>query len=201
MKKILFLTLSCISITAPVAVAGLPSSADGQALRADLHQHYPSLAWVERYRQAYPAEAQGKDALWRGPATPALGTADELVDALAALQDQHIGLFGTKAGKQQTLGVLFRTSSDGAMSVWRHVDPTVASLRVGDQVLSINGMPVARWLEHTAPAPLAAIAAHAWPKPRSSLVPSRRRITRRSACRTRCASRCAVLMAARVRSS
>ncbi|NHZ32636.1 hypothetical protein [Massilia rubra] len=105
---------------------------DGEALRAELHQHYPSLIWVERYpsliwveryRQAYPAEAQGDTALWRGDPAPALDSSARIVDALAALQDQHVALAGPKAGKQETLGVLFRTSGDAAMVVWRHLDP------------------------------------------------------------------------------
>jgi C-terminal processing protease CtpA/Prc len=137
-----------VTLSVPFAeVLAEATPTDGQALRADLRQHYPSLAWVERYRQAYPAEAQGSDALWRDAAAPALETTGELVDALAALQDQHIGLVGPKAGKQQTLGVLFRTSSNGAMSVWRQIDPAVSLVRVGDQVLEIDGIPVARWLE------------------------------------------------------
>jgi hypothetical protein len=137
-----------IVLSAPSAAgAGDTLPTDAEALRADLRLHYPSLTWVERYRQAYPAEAQGSDALWRGATVPALETAGELTDALAALQDQHIGLVGPKAGKQQTIGVLFRTSSDGSMFVWRHVDPAVTLVKPGDQVLEIDGKPVARWLE------------------------------------------------------
>lgn len=147
MKNLLACLLPCAVFALPVAASAQTPLTDGQALRADLLQHYPSLAWVERYRQAFPAEAQGNESLWRGASVPALESAGELTDALAALQDQHTGLVGPKAGKQQTLGVLFRTSSDGAMSVWRHVDPSVTSVRIGDQVLSIDGKPVARWLE------------------------------------------------------
>ncbi|MEW6369448.1 MAG: S41 family peptidase [Pseudomonadota bacterium] len=145
-KLCAFLFSATLFLPSGAAFAAATPS-DGEALRADLLQHYPSLAWVERYRQAYPAEAQGNDALWRGAHVPALETTGEIVDALAALQDQHIGLVGPKAGKQQTLGVLFRTSSDGAMHVWRHVDPAVSSVRLGDRVLEVNGQPVGRWLE------------------------------------------------------
>ena len=123
---------------------------DGEALRAELRQHYPSLAWVERVRRAYPSEAQGSEALWRGAAAPALESDTALVDALAALQDQHVALGGPKAGKPETLGVLFRTSSDGAMVVWRHVDPAITALRDGEQVVEIDGEPTARWLERAA---------------------------------------------------
>lgn len=139
--------LSCALSIPVVTASAQPSLTDGQALGADLHQHYPSLAWVERVRQAYPVEAQGSPALWRDASAPPLNTTGELVDALAALQDQHVGLAGPNAGKQQTLGVLFRTSSDGAMIVWRQLNPAVSSVRVGDRVLEIDGKPVARWLE------------------------------------------------------
>lgn len=127
-----------------------PPATDGDALRAELRQHYPSLAWVERYRQAYPEEAQGSAALWRGASAPALDSNAALIDALAALQDQHVALGGPQAGKQESLGVLFRTSSDGAMAVWRHVDPAVTSVRDGEQVVEIDGQPTARWLERAA---------------------------------------------------
>lgn len=132
------------------AVLAEPAVTDGEALRAELKQHYPSLAWVERYRRAYASEAQGSEALWRGAAAPALDTDAALVDALVALQDQHVALAGPKAGKTEALGVLFRTSSDGAMVVWRHVDPALTAVSDGEQVVAIDDEPVARWLERAA---------------------------------------------------
>ncbi|NHZ96107.1 hypothetical protein [Massilia sp. CCM 8734] len=144
---------------------------DGEALRAELHQRYPSLTWVEQYRQAWPAEAHGDTALWRGGPAPALDSSARIVDALAALQDRHVALAGPEAGKQETLGVLFRTSSDAAMVVWRHLDPAVTALRAGDQVVDIDSQPVARWLEQAAAVPSAATAVHAWRRPRSSSAP------------------------------
>jgi hypothetical protein len=147
MQKLLAFIFSATLFSPSVTAVAAATPTDGEALSADLRRHYPSLAWVERYRQAYPAEAQGSEALWRGSAVPALISTGEIVDALAALQDQHIGLVGPKAGKQETLGVLFRTSSDGAMYVWRHLDPALSSVRVGDRVLEVDGQLVERWLE------------------------------------------------------
>lgn len=142
--------LSAVMIASSSKASAQTPPTDGEALRAELRQHYPSLAWVERYRLAYPAEAQGDEALWHGAAAPSLDTPGKLVDALTALQDQHVALAGPQAGKQETLGVLFRISSDGAMAVWRHLDPAVTTLRDGEQIVEINGQPVARWLAHAA---------------------------------------------------
>jgi len=142
--------LSVVLMAAPLAAFAATAPTDGTALRADLRQHYPSLAWVERYRQAYPAEAQGSDVLWRGATAPVLDSPGALVDALAPLQDQHVALAGPQAGKQETLGVLFRTSSDGAMVVWRHLDPASTVLREGEQVLTVDGAPVEQWLAQAA---------------------------------------------------
>lgn len=137
-------------LVAAASGAGAANQTDGEALRAELLQRYPSLLWVERYRLAYPADAQGSEALWRDFPAPALTSASELTDALVALQDQHVALAGPQAGKQETLGVLFRSSSDGAMAIWRHLDASVTSLADGEQVLEVDGLPAARWLEHAA---------------------------------------------------
>lgn len=126
------------------------SQTDGEALRQELRQHYPSLAWVERYRQAFPAEVQGNNALWRAPVPPKLGSYADIITALAPLQDQHVALVDLNSGKQEALGVLFRTSSDGAMVVWRHIDPAVTALLDGEQIIDIDGQPVKRWLENAA---------------------------------------------------
>ncbi|ELX07985.1 hypothetical protein Jab_2c00260 [Janthinobacterium sp. HH01] len=149
MKQLLcVLSAALLSSSATAFAATAPT--DGEALRAELRQHYPSLAWVERYRQAYPTEALGNDALLRGAPAPALETVNDLFKALTALQDQHVAVAGPKAGKQESLGVLFRTSSDGAMSVWRIIDPAITALHEGEQVSNIDGQPVARWLEQAA---------------------------------------------------
>ncbi|NHZ44712.1 hypothetical protein [Massilia aquatica] len=90
MPGILFTALFA---TAAAALAQTTPT-DGEALHAELHQHYPSLTWVGRYRQAYPAEAQGDTALWRGGPAPALDSSARIVDALAALPDQHVPILG-----------------------------------------------------------------------------------------------------------
>lgn len=100
MKNLLACLLPCAAFALPVAASAQTTLTDGQALRADLLRHYPSLAWIERYRHAFPAEAQGNELLWRSASVPALESAGELTDALAALQDQHIGLGGE--GRQAT---------------------------------------------------------------------------------------------------
>jgi|GEM_PF-2366881 len=143
--------LSGMLCAAPAANASTTEPAtDGQTLHDELRRHYPSLSWIERYRQAYPAEVQGNDALWHATPAPALDNNEQLIDALVALQDQHVALADPAGGKPETLGVLFRTSSDGAMVVWRRIDPSVTTLAEGEQVLSIDGVAVARWLEQAA---------------------------------------------------
>lgn len=69
-----------------------------------------------------------------------------LTNALLPFADQHIALTGPKAGKSETLGVLFRTSSDGSMIVWRVFDKA-ARLHEGDEVTAIDHMPVREWLK------------------------------------------------------
>lgn len=88
---------------------------DGEALRQELLEHYPSLAWVERYRQVFPAEVQGNNALWRAPVPPTLSSYADIITALAPLQDQHVALVDLNRGKQETLGIL---SEQAAMARW-----------------------------------------------------------------------------------
>ncbi|ETC88124.1 hypothetical protein I4699_02040 [Xanthomonas hortorum pv. carotae] len=68
-----------------------------------------------------------------------------MTQLLTGLADQHVALSEPKAGKTETLGVLFRTSSDGQMVVWRILDPTVTSLSIGDKVLAINDVTTPEW--------------------------------------------------------
>ena len=134
-----------------LAMAGSAAAQDdGATLRDHLKQTYPSLAYVARYRQTFPAEIQGSDALWTADKPPAIESRDALVRALTALEDQHVGLVGAKAGKPESLGVMFRTSSDGHMIVWRVFDPAVTSVHPGDIVLAVNGTATADWLKQTA---------------------------------------------------
>ena len=154
------LTISLAAVLFAVVPAH-PAAAQGTArdtaesdvgrLRAELHRSYPSLAYVERYRRAFPAEVQGSDALWRaGAPLPLISSNGDLVRALVGLQDQHVSLAGPNAGGSQTLGVLFRTSSDGHMIVWRVFEPSVAGVREGDVVQAVDGTPTAAWLERAA---------------------------------------------------
>jgi C-terminal processing protease CtpA/Prc len=125
---------------------------DGKQLRAQVTRSYPSLRYVDRYRHDFPDEIQGQ-VFWSAEhAAPALPDAAALIRALAALQDQHVALVGAKAGKSETLGVLFRTASDGSLIVWRVFDATAASAHVaeGDQVLAINGQDAHVWTQHAA---------------------------------------------------
>ncbi len=130
------------ALSGPVA-----AESDGAVLRAHLQETYPSLTYVERYRRDYPEEVQGTDALWSSGSAPDLTTASDLVKTLVGLEDQHVAIVGTKAGKTETLGVMFRTSTDGAMVVWRVFDSAVSTVRPTDVVLSIDGIPTAAWLK------------------------------------------------------
>jgi hypothetical protein len=127
------------------------AASDAGRLRAELHRAYPWLAYVERYRRAYPAEVQGTDVLWHaGAPLPRVRTSGDLVRARVGLQDQHVSLAGPRAGGSGTRGVLFRTSSDGHMIVWRVFDPSVAGVREGDVVLAMAGTTTAAWLRRAA---------------------------------------------------
>ncbi len=126
-------------------------SASGELLRSKIRTTYPSLLYVDRYRSLYPDEAQGTAALWSLDAPPpTIATPDDLVQALSGLEDQHVALTGPKAGKTETLGVLFRTSTDGSAIVWRVFDPSAKGIAVGDQLLAIDGMPTQAWLQRAA---------------------------------------------------
>ncbi|TPG05940.1 hypothetical protein EAH88_14985 [Rhodanobacter glycinis] len=125
---------------------------DGSQLRAQVTHSYPSLRYVERYRHDFPDEVQGQ-AFWSAEhAAPALPDANALTRALAALQDQHVALVGAKAGKSETLGMLFRTASDGSVIVWRVFDTNAGNVHVteGDQVLAIDGQDAHAWMQHAA---------------------------------------------------
>lgn len=116
------------------------------ALRNYLRSSYPSLAYVERYRIAYPEEVQGTNALWSDASLPPADTAEEITSALIGLQDYHVSLKGPGAGRAETLGVLFRTSSDNQMVVWRVFDKIGTSVKPGDVVLSVNDLQTTAWL-------------------------------------------------------
>lgn len=57
MKNLLACLLPCAAFALPAAASAQATVTDGQALRADLLQRHPSLAWVQRYRQAFPESA------------------------------------------------------------------------------------------------------------------------------------------------
>jgi Peptidase family S41 len=120
---------------------------DGAVLQAQILKTYPSLLYVERYRQSFPDEVQGKTPFWLA-AAPRIAQPGDLVAALAQLADQHVALVGPRAGKSETLGALFRTASDNSMIVWRVFEP--GGLREGDQVLAIDGLPTPDWLKRAA---------------------------------------------------
>lgn len=140
-----FLTLGLASNTSTLA------ESDGEALRAELQKNYPSLVYVQRYRASFPLQVQADKGLWdRNKKLPALANAKALTAALAGLQDQHVSLAGPKAGKAETLGLLFRDSSDGHAVVWRVFDPSITSVAEGDEVVAINQQPITAWLKQAA---------------------------------------------------
>jgi hypothetical protein len=135
-----------VLFAAALFAATLPAAADdGAALKAQIVKTYPSLAYVDRYRQVFPDEVLGQTPFWHGTA-PKIADAKSLMAALLPLADQHVALTGSKAGKSETLGMLFRTSSDGSMIVWRVFDPAV-HVHEGDEVTTINHVPVREWLK------------------------------------------------------
>lgn len=109
------------------------------------------MLYVERYRAAYPQDVQGSTDAWKTATTvPRDATASELSQRLVGLADQHVALTGDKAGKTETLGVLFRTSSDGHLVVWHVLDARITTLAPGDEILRINHTPTQAWLKNAA---------------------------------------------------
>ncbi|MFC5435101.1 S41 family peptidase [Rhodanobacter umsongensis] len=125
---------------------------DGTQLRMQVTRSYPSLRYVERYRHDFPDEVQGHPFWSADHAAPSLSDASALTRALAALQDQHVALVGASAGKSETLGVLFRTASDGSVIVWRVFDAAAGNAQVGegDRVLTIDGQDARAWMQRAA---------------------------------------------------
>lgn len=133
---------------APSSPAG---AGDGALLQQQVRTTYPSLLYVEQYRRRFPDEVQDAPLFWLpGAVAPRVGSPADLTRALTALEDQHVALAGPVAGKAETPGVLFRTSTDGDMIVWRVFDPAASAAREGDRVLAINGVATRRWLAQTA---------------------------------------------------
>jgi hypothetical protein len=145
MKCLLF------ALTVLLAVSHSVSAADeGALLRDHILKSYPSLLYVDKYRVSFPNEIQGTTPFWSAGTPPSLAQPDDLIAALAQLQDPHVSLVGKRAGKSETLGVLFRTASDGNMIVWRAFDQPNLRVRVGDRVLAIDGVPTRAWLQRAA---------------------------------------------------
>ena len=145
--------VACFFASMPLASAReAAGTRDAQALKEQLIREYPSLLYVDHYRAAYPDEIQGTRPIWSEGSAPAVPDSQSLVEALAQLQDQHVALVGAKAGKTETLGVLFRSSADGSLIAWRDFDPatTKGALKRGDRVLAIGGVKSQAWLQQVA---------------------------------------------------
>jgi len=123
---------------------------DGALLRDHILKYYPSLLYVDKYREGFPNEIQGTKAFWSAASPPNVAQPNDLIAALAQLQDPHVSLVGKRAGKSETLGVLFRTSSDGNMIVWRVFDEPNHRVKVGDRVLAIDDVSTRAWLQRAA---------------------------------------------------
>jgi C-terminal processing protease CtpA/Prc len=144
--KYAVVALALFALFQPAAAAN-----DGVLLRDHVLKAYPSLLYVDKYRRAFPNEVQGTKPFWTDDgAGLRMGNPTQLIAALAELQDPHVSLVGKSAGKPETLGVLFRTSSDGSMVVWRVFDASAYAVHVGEQVLSIDGVPTQTWLRRAA---------------------------------------------------
>jgi Peptidase family S41 len=146
--------MKCMPVVLAVILAMLvPANAttDGVLLRDHVRNAYPSLLYVEKYRETFPDEIQGVAPFWAADSTaPDVTRPDNLIAALAELQDPHVSLGGPRAGKPETLGVLFRTSTDGFVVVWRVFDSANHSVSTGDRVLTIDGVAARAWLQRAA---------------------------------------------------
>lgn len=133
-------------IPVPVSTS-VSATSDVHQLSHYLTTSYPSLQYVARYHAAFPEDAQGIVFPWKDNETPtAFKSAESLIDALSSLKDQHVAVSAVGSGSE-TLGVLFRSASDGGLIVWRIVDPALTSLAVDETVLTINGVSSADWLK------------------------------------------------------
>ncbi len=140
-----------VGIGAALTAFCLCAAADPGDFGAALRARYPSLAYVERYRATYPADVEGSDDAWTRNATPPAGaTAADVTRLLTGLADQHVALTGPNAGKSETLGVLFRTSTDGHMIAWHVVDPRMSALATGEEIVAVDGTSTATWLMRAA---------------------------------------------------
>jgi hypothetical protein len=138
------------AVTAMLGMASTGLAQDAMTLRQYLVAHYPSLAYVDRFRATYADDALGNDRLWNGRKPPSVTSLRALTDALLALADRHVSVRSKTAGPPESLGVLFRSSSDGLMVVWRVLDERIRTLRPGDVVTTIDGVGTARWLRRAA---------------------------------------------------
>ena len=139
-----------VVIGAALTAFCLCAAADPVDFGAALRASYPSLVYVERYRAAYPADVDGSDDAWTGKAAPpSSATAADVTRLLTGLADQHVALTGPNAGKSETLGVLFRTSTDGHMIAWHVVDPRISALETGEEIVAVDGTSTATWLVRT----------------------------------------------------
>ncbi len=77
------------------------------------------MRYVDYIRLDFQHEVHGK-AFWSADfADPTFSDATKPTRGLVTLQDQHVSPAGAKAGKSETLGVLFGTASDDSVIVWR----------------------------------------------------------------------------------
>jgi C-terminal processing protease CtpA/Prc len=133
------------------ALAPAIAATDGALLRDHVRSVYPSLLYVEKYRATFPDEIQGTTMFWSaGEPAPDVTRPDDLIATLAELQDPHVSLVGKRAGKSETLGVLFRTASDGSIVVWRVFDAPAHGANAGDRILAIDGVAAPAWLHRAA---------------------------------------------------
>ena len=139
-------------VAAALFLAATPSAtatSDALVLKSRILETYPSLLYVDRYRRSFPDEVQAAS-FWSPGTTSELKHPADLVRALTALQDHHIAVVGDKAGKAESLGLLFRTATDGAMVVWRIFDAAIGGVRAGDVVLAVDDVATQTWLTQAA---------------------------------------------------
>ncbi len=144
--KYVMLAVTLLALFQPASAAN-----DAIILRDHVLRAYPSLLYVDKYRRAFPNEVQGTGTFWSDDGTELrLDHPTQLIAALAELQDPHVSLAGKSAGKPETLGLLFRTSSDGSMVVWRVFDASSYAVSAGEQVLAVDGLATQMWLQRAA---------------------------------------------------
>ncbi len=145
--KYVVLALTLLALFQPASAAN-----DAILLRDHVFRAYPSLLYVDTYRRTLQRSSRnGLHFCLATSPNSASTTLRQLIATLVELgQDPYRLPVAGGCRKSETLGLLFRTSSDGRMIVWRVFDASIRAVTGGEQVLAVDGLPTQAWLRRAA---------------------------------------------------